>query len=176
MRWFTPLLLSNILLLSQPLFAAELAFPETQQEIEAALKPKLKARSFTPASRGVSDKLSDDPPKVGALIQFDYNSANIRPSSFTLLQQYAKALQNGLKTNKIKIAGHASSEGEDSYNYTLSYRRAQAVRSFLLALELPNNPEQRLIVEAFGEAQPIASNDNEADREKNRRVEFITME
>jgi len=165
------ILLSHILISS--LWATELNFPQTQQEIESALKPAVKTRSFIP-ERGVG-KLVKDPPKVGALIQFDYNSANIRAESYALLQQYAAALKNGLKDNKIKIIGHASSEGEDNYNYQLSKQRAESVRSFLLAFELPNQAEQRLLVEAFGETRPIASNETEEGRAKNRRVEFMTV-
>ncbi len=152
-----------------------LEFVTTEQEITQRLsKPVLKERGFLDG-RGVSDNLVDDP-KVGALIQFDFDSAMIRPESFPLLREFAKAFTNGLKNKKIVIAGHSSSDGDDEYNYGLSYRRATAVRNFLLAQNLPNDAERRLTVQAFGETQPIDSNETEAGRVKNRRVEFVSVE
>lgn len=164
-----------LFLINFQVYAADsLEFVTTEQEITQRLsKPVLKACGFLDG-RGVSDNLVDDP-KVGALIQFNLDSAVIRPESFPLLREFAKAFTNGLKNKKIVIAGHASSDGDDDYNYGLSYRRAAAVRNFLLAQNLPNDAERRLTVKAFGEKQPIDSNETEAGRAKNRRVEFIAV-
>jgi outer membrane protein OmpA-like peptidoglycan-associated protein len=164
-----------LFLISFQIYAADsLDFVSTESEITQRLsKPVLKGRGFT-SGRGVSENLADDP-KVGAIIQFDLDSATIRRESYQLLTEFANAFKNGLNNKKIVIAGHASSDGEAKYNYGLSYRRAQAVRKFLLQQKLPNDAEQRLTVQAFGETQPIDSNETEAGREKNRRVEFIAV-
>jgi len=169
----------SLFLISFQVYAADLfEFVTTESEITQRLskpipKPVLKGRGFTDG-RGVSEKLADDP-KVGAIIQFDLDSATIRRESHQLLQEFAKASTNGLKNKKIVIAGHSSSDGDDNYNYGLSYRRAMAVQNFLLQQKLPNDAERRLTVQAFGETQPIDSNETEAGREKNRRVEFIAV-
>jgi len=169
----------SLFLISFQVYAADsLEFVTKESEITQRLskpipKPVLKGRGFTDG-RGVSEKLADDP-KVGAIIQFDLDSATIRRESHQLLQEFAKAFTNGLKNKKIVIAGHSSSDGDDNYNYGLSYRRAMAVQNFLLQQKLPNAAERRLTVQAFGEKQPIDSNETEAGREKNRRVEFIAV-
>ena len=71
--------------------------------------------------------------------------------------------------NNINIYGHTDSKGADSYNLSLSERRAGAVKSYLSAKGVPSS---RMIAMGVGEADPIASNDNEAGRAQNRRVEF----
>jgi len=162
-----------------PAYAADsLEFVTKESEITQRLskpipKPVLKGRGFTDG-RGVSEKLADDP-KVGAIIQFDLGSAVIRQESLPLLQEFANAFKNGLQNKKIVIAGHSSSDGNAAYNYGLSYRRALAVQEFLLQQKLPNAAKRRLTVQAFGETQPIDSNETEAGRERNRRVEFIAV-
>jgi outer membrane protein OmpA-like peptidoglycan-associated protein len=164
-----------LLIITFPLYAADkLEFVTTESEITQRLsKPVLKPRGLM-SGRGVSENLADDP-KVGAIIQFDLDSAVIRRESFPLLREFVKAFTNGLKNKKIVIAGHSSSDGDDNYNYGLSYRRAMAVQNFLLQQKLPNAAERRLTVQAFGERQPIDSNETEAGRVKNRRVEFIAV-
>ena len=75
---------------------------------------------------------------------------------------------------KLVVAGHTDSVGTDEYNMGLSKRRAQAVKEFLVsAYQIDVN---RLIVRWFGERQPFTSNDTEAGRAKNRRVEFIRIQ
>ncbi len=168
----------SLFLISFQVYAADLfEFVTTESEITQRLskpipKPVLEPRGLT-GGRGVGQIVDD--PKVGAIIQFDLDSAVIRQESFSLLQEFAKAFKNGLQNKKIVIAGHASSDGDDEYNYGLSYRRALAVQEFLLQQELPNDAERRLTVQAFGEKQPIDSNETEAGRVKNRRVEFIAV-
>ena len=69
----------------------------------------------------------------------------------------------------LEIHGYASSEGGTSYNLGLSARRAKKVEQFLLSKGVSSNS---LIMRFSGEDFPIASNDSEAGRSKNRRVEF----
>jgi len=73
-------------------------------------------------------------------------------------------------TLQIRILGHTDSVGSDSYNQKLSSRRAEAVANYLQKLGL--SPD-RILWKGHGGKMPIATNDNEAGRRQNRRVEFV---
>lgn len=113
-------------------------------------------------------------PKVAALIHFDPNSARIRGDAYKLLNEYAKALKSpALVDAVLVIAGHTDAIGSDERNLQLSQERAQAVRDYLVERGIAPD---RLIAKGYGEAYPVASNDTEADRERNRRSEFIRVD
>ena len=78
------------------------------------------------------------------------------------LNQYPQTL--------IDVVGHADAVGSDTYNQGLSERRASSVASYMVSR---NVLPARLFVAGQGERQPIASNDTEAGRAQNRRVEII---
>jgi len=131
-----------------------------------------------PVSRSVDTldypTLVRERPKIAALIHFDPNSARIRDDAFKLLNEYAKALKNpALAEAVLVIAGHTDAVGPDQRNLKLSQERAQAVRAYLVERGIAPN---RLIAKGYGEAYPVASNDTEADRELNRRSEFIRVD
>ena len=111
------------------------------------------------------------PPACGSVIhgiQFDYDSATIRPESDPVLA----VLYEGLVADdaaSILIRGHTSSEGSDQYNLDLSARRAQSVVDDLIQRGL--DPD-RLRALGVGEGEPIANNNDEAGRSVNRRVEI----
>lgn len=71
----------------------------------------------------------------------------------------------------VIIVGHTDSEGSESYNQNLSETRAQAVADYLNTRQ--GISKTRLLVRGLGESRPIAPNDSEEGRSKNRRVEFI---
>jgi outer membrane protein OmpA-like peptidoglycan-associated protein len=101
-------------------------------------------------------------------INFDFDSAAIRPESEGLLA----ALATGLKDSPaaaITVIGHTSSEGSDAYNEELSQRRAEAVAAAMVERGLDAG---RVSAEGRGEQQPIADNSTEAGRSLNRRVEI----
>lgn len=100
-------------------------------------------------------------------IGFDYDSDKIRPQSRPLIEALADALR-GVDAARIEIVGHSSSEGSEAYNLDLSQRRAQSVVAALAGLGLDAG---RLGASGRGEAEPIASNVDEAGRALNRRVE-----
>lgn len=77
------------------------------------------------------------------------------------------------KTMKVLVEGHASSEGAADFNMKLSERRAQAVVDYLKKKGIP---EDRISIQAFGETQPVAANDTEENRSKNRRVVIKPVE
>ena len=69
----------------------------------------------------------------------------------------------------IKVIGHTDSVGSDTYNQALSERRASSVAAYLLSQGLAPN---KLTSEGKGQSQPVAANETEEGRAKNRRVEL----
>ncbi|MHA1569216.1 MAG: OmpA family protein, partial [Alphaproteobacteria bacterium] len=105
-------------------------------------------------------------------IFFEFDSAQLRPESFEVLDDVARqVVEQNVK--RMVIEGHCSSEGTDEYNMALSRRRADSVRDYLVARGVESDI---LIIRAYGEMRPIATNETEEGRERNRRVEFIIEE
>jgi OOP family OmpA-OmpF porin len=100
-------------------------------------------------------------------INFDFDSAVIRPDSNAVLAQLNKGLAADARS-RITIEGHTSSEGSDEYNLRLSDLRARAVVADLAARGLAKS---RLSAVGVGESRPIATNNDENGRSLNRRVE-----
>jgi OOP family OmpA-OmpF porin len=105
-------------------------------------------------------------------IRFGYDSAELTAESDPVLDSLAHGLQ-GAGDIRVAIEGHTSSEGDAAYNQSLSERRAAAV---VAALKQRGLTAQRLSAVGRGEVQPIASNDDEAGRSLNRRVEVVCSE
>ena len=101
-------------------------------------------------------------------ILFPFNSTDIAPAGRGNLQQLAQSLSKYPGTT-VLIVGHTDNVGSDSYNMTLSQRRADAAASFLSAQGVSRS---RVRIEGRGETEPIASNANETGRGQNRRVEI----
>ena len=101
-------------------------------------------------------------------VNFDFNRADIRPDSRPILDQAVDVLRENEDVHVV-VEGHTDAIGTDEYNRALSVRRAEAVFRYLVNRGIP--PE-RLRVEGFGESRPVASNDDEAGRAQNRRVEL----
>ncbi len=114
-------------------------------------------------------KIVEERIEITEKVQFEYNKAEILEVSHDLLNDVATVMRQHPEVKKIRIEGHASSEGEDDYNKDLSDRRAKAVMDFLVNAGIA---EDRMESIGYGEERPIASNDTEEGREKNRRVEF----
>ncbi|MBW0146990.1 MULTISPECIES: OmpA family protein [Marinobacter] len=104
-------------------------------------------------------------------ITFDLNQSSIKPSFTDTLDSVSLVLKEFDKTI-IQIEGHTDSSGSQSYNQLLSERRASSVRDFLLNRGI--EPKRTRAV-GYGERYPIASNDNAAGREQNRRVELTLV-
>ncbi len=102
-------------------------------------------------------------------IQFENNKYVIRPISFKLLNDIAKVLIDN-PSYLIEIQGHTDDVGSEESNLVLSDRRANAVRTYLVAKGVDAN---RLISHGYGEAVPVADNKTAKGRAQNRRVEFI---
>ena len=104
---------------------------------------------------------------------FEFNKATILPASYPSLDELAQTLnQPEASTWKLKIEGHTDSKGATEYNMKLSQMRALAVKSYL---ESKGISADRISALGYGESRPIASNDTEEGRAKNRRVEFTVQ-
>ncbi|HMA92586.1 MAG TPA: OmpA family protein [Polyangiaceae bacterium] len=119
-------------------------------------------------------EVRDDKIEIREKIQFEYNKDIIREVSYDLLAEIADVIKKHPHIKKIRIEGHASAEGEDNYNKALSDRRAKSVMRHLV--ERGGIPGEMLIAKGYGEEHPVAPNDTEENREKNRRVEFNIVE
>lgn len=108
------------------------------------------------------------PPAVKrvAFAQSDYQ---LLPSSYEALNQLAATLRRDT-TVRLTIEGHTDNVGDPRLNQSLSENRAKVVRHYLLRQGIA---EHRLTIVGFGGSQPLASNETEAGRVLNRRVEFV---
>lgn len=101
-------------------------------------------------------------------VNFDFNSANLTTLAKTNLDKLVTVLKNNPDTN-INIYGHTDSIGSDAANLRISAQRAAAVKNYFVANGISAS---RMFTEGLGKSSPIASNDTDAGRAKNRRVEF----
>ena len=102
-------------------------------------------------------------------VQFAHDKATILEASFGLLNEVVKVIKDNTQIKKILVEGHASSEGDKNHNLKLSDERAHSVMDYLVAHGVPKD---HLSAKGFGSSEPIADNNTEDGREKNRRVEF----
>ncbi|WP_292010622.1 OmpA family protein [Chryseobacterium sp.] len=103
-----------------------------------------------------------------SIVNFDFDSSALTATAKSNLDKLAEVLINNPDTN-INIYGHTDSKGSDSYNLSLSERRAGSVKSYLSAKGIASS---RLFAKGEGESMPVATNETEEGRAKNRRVEF----
>lgn len=104
-------------------------------------------------------------------LQFDPGSARLSPVSHAQLQQLAAVLK-AYRTVLISVAGHTDNIGNASANLRLSAQRAAAVKQALVGQGVAAT---RVADEGFGSERPIATNDTEDGRAKNRRVELVVL-
>lgn len=102
-------------------------------------------------------------------IQFDKNSATLKPESYGSIKDIANVLKENTEV-KLKIVGHTDTDGDDKTNLELSKKRAQAVKDFLIK-EFKIDAS-RLEVEGKGETAPIDNSNTAEAKASNRRVEF----
>ena len=102
-------------------------------------------------------------------VLFDTASATLKPGAREKLARVAGILLSYPEL-KIAIEGHTDSVGGDDYNQSLSERRADSVRSYLVRQGIPPQTVQS---EGFGESRPVTTNDTASGRQQNRRVELV---
>jgi outer membrane protein OmpA-like peptidoglycan-associated protein len=101
-------------------------------------------------------------------VTFNTNEFALRNEFMPVLDSVAQVLYK-FKDTRMTVTGHTDSTGSKETNYSLSNRRAQSVANYLATRGIEQG---RLISQGMGPDQAIASNDNEAGRAQNRRVEL----
>ena len=103
-------------------------------------------------------------------LTFDSGKAQIKPESFDLLAKVEKAI-DVFPRSELIIEGHTDSFGGDEFNQKLSQERAESVQQYMInAMRIPT---YRLIATGYGETRPVASNETESGRKRNRRIDIV---
>jgi outer membrane protein OmpA-like peptidoglycan-associated protein len=100
-------------------------------------------------------------------ILFPYNSAELTSEAQSNLRKLSASLQSEARTN-VTIVGHTDADGADAYNVELSERRGRSASAFLASHGVASS---RLVTHGRGETEPVASNETDEGKRKNRRVE-----
>jgi outer membrane protein OmpA-like peptidoglycan-associated protein len=134
-------------------------------------------RQMEQASRGTGIDVSqtaDNRLKVNipADAGFDTGRADIKPNLRNVLDRFAGSM-NEHSVTTIQVIGHTDSTGSDAVNNPLSLARAQSTRDYLVGRGVASG---RIAIDGRGEREPIASNDTQAGRAQNRRVEIYVAE
>jgi OmpA-OmpF porin, OOP family len=106
-------------------------------------------------------------------IEFEFDKSTILPESYPILDEVVSLLNASPNIKKVRIDGHTDHQGTAEYNQKLSEDRANAVMAYLVQKGIA---EGRLTAKGFGLTKPRATNDTDAGRQKNRRVEFHILE
>ena len=136
-----------------------------QKEMEAALADE-QARNELKIQQLENETLKID---ISSEVSFDFDSASLKSAFTPTLNKVADILQRYPNTI-IHVVGHTDSVGSESYNMKLSERRAQSFVDYLSAEGVSSD---RLFAIGKGESEPRATNDTEAGRQLNRRVELF---
>jgi len=116
------------------------------------------------------------PDLTGALnleiINFATGSAQVPDYSMPFLNKAAEVIKLGPSGMVVEIGGHTDNTGDGTANMTLSQQRAESVRNYLIQ---QGAPPATLTAKGYGDTKPVASNDTEEGRFRNRRIEFSTQ-
>jgi outer membrane protein OmpA-like peptidoglycan-associated protein len=116
-------------------------------------------------------RLPPPPPFVLTGITFDTGKTTIRPESATQLDLVTDFMKHK-KSARVENSGHTDNAGNARANKGLSARRAQACRSYLVSKGIEG---QRITAIGYGAERPVAPNDSEENRQKNRRIEVTEL-
>src|SRR5690606_12745666 len=134
----------------------------TEAKLSAAITSLKEIGNIKEEKRGVVITLSGS-------VLFATGEFELLPIAKDKLDEVAKALNDqGFK--RIVVEGHTDSRGGDAANETLSLKRAESVRTYMVSKGIPSD---KIIATGLGEARPIASNDTPDGRANHRRVELI---
>jgi outer membrane protein OmpA-like peptidoglycan-associated protein len=100
-------------------------------------------------------------------LTFETGKAIIKNSSLPYLDELVVVLKKAPDW-QLKIVGHTDNQGSDQINLSLSKKRAEAVKEYLIKSGVVN----QIVSDGLGESKPLADNNTPEGREKNRRVEF----
>jgi len=103
-------------------------------------------------------------------LTFDSGASQIKPETFDLLGKVERAI-DVFPRSELIIEGHTDSHGGDDANQKLSQERAESVQQYMInAMRIPT---YRLIATGYGETRPVASNETESGRTRNRRIDIV---
>lgn len=105
---------------------------------------------------------------IGSKLFFETGSDKLKVASLALLDELVN-IMNRYDGASLNIEGHTDSDGSDAFNETLSQKRTDAVRTYLLGKGITGS---RLTAKGYGESKPIADNKTSLGKAKNRRVEL----
>lgn len=140
---------------------ADVGQGDENPEIEIRLE-KGKALVFDKQTLAVGEKLELK------TILFDLGKADLKPKSKPELDKVVKLLEDNPGA-EIELSGHTSSEGSADSNRSLSYRRVKSCKDYIVGKGIDPG---RITAVGYGPDQPVAPNDTEKNRQKNRRVEL----
>ena len=103
-------------------------------------------------------------------LTFDSSKAEIKQEDFDLLGKVEQAI-DVFPRSELIIEGHTDSYGGDASNQRLSQERAESIQQYMInAMRIPS---YRLIATGFGETNPVANNETESGRARNRRIDIV---
>ena len=120
------------------------------------------------AQAATTKKLEPDLTIKSKVIYFDYDSSAIKPEFQAVVESHARLLR-AEKSRRVALEGHTDARGGREYNLALGQKRADAVRS---AMSLLGVPDSQMEAVSFGMEKPAAQGSDEASLAKNRRVEI----
>jgi outer membrane protein OmpA-like peptidoglycan-associated protein len=135
-----------------------------EKEKSASLEQELKDLKAKKTDRGMVVTLGD--------VLFDTGKSTLKPGAYSTIDRLAAMLKEA-PDRKVQVEGHTDSVGSDELNQTLSQQRADSVAAALMQRGVASD---QISARGKGEGFPVASNDNAAGRQQNRRVEMIFTE
>ncbi len=145
--------------------------PDTDADGVADIDDLCPTKPGNIANKGCPEIAPEDVKKINKIassIYFETGSNKLKKSSIAQLNTLVD-LMNKYEGAKLTIDGHSDSQGNDDFNMTLSQKRVDAVKTYLMSKGIL---ESRLTATGYGETKPIADNKTSAGRAKNRRVEL----
>lgn len=138
--------------------------------------------SFTPPiTKEIKPGVTAEPAKahiegskivITEIVYFDFDKATLQPRSYGVLDDVAQVIKTHPELKQVRVEGYTDSIGSDAYNLKLSNARATTVVRYLVSKGVEAD---RLSSKGYGESNPIASNETEEGRAKNRRTEFTIL-
>lgn len=142
---------------------------ETQAESKEVMDKSVVETSVAESAPAASTDLSEKQAEVESLVVlFDFDRSEVKSQFYDVIKANAAFMMENPSAN-VTVSGHCDERGTREYNLALGERRANAVKSALVAEGVS---AERISVISFGEDNPVAMGHNEAAWSKNRRAEF----
>ncbi|MBB5017721.1 OOP family OmpA-OmpF porin [Chitinivorax tropicus] len=138
-----------------------------QSALHATYNSKLDLKVVQPtAAQGLLDNVL-----ANRIVEFESGSSKLTPAGTQLLDEMAAAMAK-VGNKKVEIIGHTDGKGNRDSNLKLSLARAEAVKSYLVQKGIPGD---NMTTEGLGPDRPIAPNNTDDGRRRNRRIEFHVL-